>query len=581
MSKGFSRHEMDIPVDGIPLPYSEAFRNKLAPFIFFHEKPGGDGPGPRCFTRGDFLQMSFRAAGVIARMGLKPGDRFLNGFGRNSPVDLAFRLGAAITGVTPVTLNWQADNQERAAFKANLSSSRLMLIDHLIPEALISAVRGHNPAIMTYDTGKIENEPIPEVLPEIEEPGELKEKIIIFTSGTTGDPKGVVLSWGNFETNASALRQMFHKIRKDPMSLFLVNPFHHTNSTALSDWFLREPGAVIHMFPRYTTPYWSILAEVAEKAEGLVIAPCVSRHFDFLEELASRGGLPVSEEKLRKGLSRVSFLMGSSPVGPATVERVIRWTGHPPLVRFGSTETCLQVVGTPAGMDEVNVMKAFRAGWERDPSPGFYIGRPHLPYTDAMVVKSITHGEKGFMEPCGPGEEGYIVASGKNIMKGYLRNPVATSEVLHDGWYLGFGDIGFRLVNPEDGEDDLYWLGRDSSLVIKGGANYSSDQISAELAAFLRERYCLEEGSFDIAVVGLRIESEHDDSCCVMMDVSRISNTLREEIAATFITEAAKVVTKGSRPDHLLFGDIPRNFKGGVSIRELKRKWTEGMKSGK
>lgn len=525
--------------------------------------------------------MSFRAAGVINRLGLKTGDRFLNGFGGNSPVDLAFRMGAAITGVTPVTLNWQADTPERAAFKASLSCSRLMITDPLVPEALIAAVRDLNPSILFYDTLKLEDEPVPCELPKFEGPAPQTEKIVIFTSGTTGDPKGVVLSWDNFETNASALRQMFHHLRRGTMDLVLVNPFHHTNSTALSDWFFREAGAVIHVLPRYTTPYWGILARVAEEAEGLVIAPCVSRHFDFLEELDQRGELPVHADHLRKALSKVSFLMGSSPVGPTTVERVIRWTGHPPLVRFGSTETCLQVLGTPAEMDEISVIKAFRAGWERTPSPGFFVGRPHPPFTDAMVVKSITPGERGFMEPCGQSEEGYFVARGRNIMKGYLKDPGATAGVIREGWYLGFGDIGFRLVNPDDGKDDYYWLGRDSSLVIKGGANYSCDQIAAELNAFLRNRYRLEEGSFDLAVAGLRIESEHDDSCCVMLDVSLLPDNLKKEIANTFLSEASKVVTKGSRPDHLRFGEIPRNFKGAVSIKELKRKWTEGPGSKK
>ncbi len=62
---------------------------------------------------------------------------------------------------------------------------------------------------------------------------------------------------------------MFHHLRRGTMDLVLVNPFHHTNSTALSDWFFREAGAVIHVLPRYTTPYWGILARVAEEAEAL------------------------------------------------------------------------------------------------------------------------------------------------------------------------------------------------------------------------------------------------------------------------------------------------------------------------
>lgn len=519
--------------------------------------------------------MSLKAAGLISRAGLKPGDRFLNGFASNNPVDLVFRMAAAITGTTPVTLNWQADNGERAAYKAFLTRSRLLLTEKLFSPDIMEAVKYRCPDILIFDIKDLDAQPSPEKIENEAMPGKNTEKIIIFTSGTTGDPKGVVLTHGNYDANAATFRQMFSPLRKDPIQLVMVNPLHHANSTAMSDWFLRETHSVIHMLPRYTTPFWSILAEVSENSRGLVIAPGVSRHFDFLEDLSARNALPVEENRLRKALSKVSFLLGSAPVGPTTVDRLRQWTGHLPLVRFGSTETCLQVLGTPADQNEQDVLDAFESGWDRKPSPGYYIGRPHQPHTDAMVVKSVTPGDIGYMQPCEPNEEGYLIASGGNLMREYLGNPQATNEALRNGWYLGFGDICFFLVNPRDGENDYYWLGRDSALLIRGGANYSCDQIAAELVRFIQKRYDLKDGIFDLAVVGLRLESEHEDTCCVTIDDSSLAPEVRKEIEVTFLEEAEKNVSRGSRPQRLHFGPIPRNFKGGIRIKELKKAWIE------
>ena len=557
----------------MPNMLDEKYTTFRTPFIYWYEDPRQWEPG--IITRAEFEKTVLKAAGVLWRLGLKPGDRFVNGFGRNDPADMAFRRAAALTHTTPVTINWQADTPERAAWKASVTKAKLLLRDKTISPDIIKAVQKKCAEICVYDTSRLQLEPTPGdgSFARSQKPSTDDEKIIIFTSGTTGDPKGVVLTRGNYDTNAATFSDFFDTPRPEPIQLVMVNPMHHANSSAMFDWILREPGAVIHLLPKYTTPYWRILAEVVEKASGLVIAPGVSRHFDFLEELAAKGKLPIDEQRLRKALAGVTFLLGSAPVGPTTVERLMKWTGRPPLVRFGSTETCLQVTGTPTAMAREQVMESFRAGWERRPSPGYFIGRPHPPCTEASVVKSVDPSDDDYLEPCAPGEEGRLVARGGNVMREYLGAPGATGEVLRQGWYLGFGDVGFYLENPRDGQMDLYWLGRESALVIKGGANYACDQIAAELERFVVERYCLKQGSFDLAVVGVRLESEHEDTCCVTIDVSGLDNDVAKDIEVTFINEAAGAVSKGAKPQRLRFGPVPRNFKGAVKIGELKKTW--------
>ena len=179
----------------------------------------------------------------------------------------------------------------------------------------------------------------------------------------------------------------------------VVNPMHHTNSTSITDWAMRKPGAVLHLVQRYTTQYWSVLARAGtpvaisdtpsdaqfaaaleqRNASGttVVVAPLVSRHFDFLDSLISTETLPVPPALMHTAMSHTilllgaracrapSFLLlppvtnpalheasrpigacrgaGSAPVGPTTVERMRKYAGKLPTVRFGSTETCLQV----------------------------------------------------------------------------------------------------------------------------------------------------------------------------------------------------------------------------------------------
>ena len=144
------------------------------------------------------------------------------------------------------------------------------------------------------------------------------------------------------------------------LHLVVANPLHHTNSTAITDWALRRKGTVLHLFRSYTTKYWSVLhrlgsgsfgttsegespQEEVRNAKYRVVAPLVSRHIDFLDSLVKEGKLGIEPQNLCRGLSAVDCLLGSAPVGPTTCARLRKYTLRLPVVRFGSTETCLQV----------------------------------------------------------------------------------------------------------------------------------------------------------------------------------------------------------------------------------------------
>jgi hypothetical protein len=81
-------------------------------------------------------------------------------------------------------------------------------------------------------------------------------------------------------------------------------------------------------------------------------------------------------------------------VGPTTTKRLLKYADSLPTVRFGSTETTLQVSGIPLSLSADATMAAFQAGWAHTyndtPCQGFYIGRQHTGHTEVEVVRSIS-----------------------------------------------------------------------------------------------------------------------------------------------------------------------------------------------
>jgi long-subunit acyl-CoA synthetase (AMP-forming) len=92
----------------------------------------------------------------------------------------------------------------------------------------------------------------PTILPTTASVAMEQPRIVIFTSGTTGMPKGVRLPHRSYVCNRRSFEQ-FLGFEADPrrtLVLLVCNPMHHTNSTATSDWSLRRPGAQLHLFAR-------------------------------------------------------------------------------------------------------------------------------------------------------------------------------------------------------------------------------------------------------------------------------------------------------------------------------------------
>ena len=251
---------------------------------------------------------------------------------------------------------------------------------------------------------------------------------VIFSSGSEGDPKGVVLSHFNIDSNIEAIAQVFHIYPTDRI-LDVLPLFHSFGYLLLWLGTCRGMGLVCHVKPLET----GAVGELVERYGATVLFATPT----FLH-LYARRCAPAQFGSLRLVIAGAEKL-------PEAISRAFEDTfGIRPLEGYGMTE-CSPVVAVNA--------PDFRA-------PGFFqpglrrgtVGHP-LPGVSVRIVEpeSIAGQEQlenlEQIEPLPANTEGMILVKGPNVMKGYLDRDDLTRKALCDGWYVT-GDLG--LVD-EDG----------------------------------------------------------------------------------------------------------------------------------
>jgi long-chain acyl-CoA synthetase len=260
----------------------------------------------------------------------------------------------------------------------------------------------------------------------------------LYTSGTTGRPKGAMLTHRNLLSNIQSFREILHITETDVF--FCVLPmFHAFAATVL---FL-EPislGATIVLEPRFAPD--AVVKTIAEQRVTIF------------------GGVPTTYAVLA-GLPRAALdfsawrlcVSGGAPLPPSVLEAFEAKYGVPIYEGYGPTE-CSPVltVNPPLGVRKVG-------------SVG-----PAIPQVELRIVDDADR-------PVGLGEVGEIVARGPNVMKGYLNRPKETAEALRGGWYHT-GDLG-RV----DADGYYYIVDRKTDLILVGGLNVYPREVELALAS--------------------------------------------------------------------------------------------------
>lgn len=308
----------------------------------------------------------------------------------------------------------------------------------------------------------------PGALPAI---GEARRAMIVYTSGTTGKPKGAVTTHAGLGAQVTALVQAWGWTADD--RILLVLPLHHVHGIVNVLTCALWSGAVCEILPRFDAgETWRVIE--SGRLTLFMAVPTVYGRLIAAYDQADDAG----RERMSAGCRRMRLMVSGSAALPVqTLERWRQISGHVLLERYGMTEI---------GMALSNPLHGERR-------PGF-VGVP-LPGVRARLVDE----EGGEVEPGTPGE---IEIAGPAVFLEYWRRPEATAEAFRDGWFRT-GDVAV----VEDGYYRI--LGRRSVDIIKTGGYKVS---ALEIEEVLRTHPLIGE----CAVVGVEDERWGERVCAAV-----------------------------------------------------------------
>ncbi len=404
------------------------------------ERPALAGPDRRRWSAGELEDRTARAARRLLATGAVPGDRVvLRG---PSSLDLVVaHLGVLRAGLVSVPLNPSVPASEAARLLALARPRVAMVVAGAgdLGEALGDAAvlpladeGGRAPDRSVGAAGAAADRPLDAARPE-------DPALLLFTSGTTGEPKGVVLSHANLLAGAAAVVDAWAWTPEDRLVLAL--PLFHLHGLGLGVHGTLLAGAsatIRHGFD----PDDLATTIPTERATLFFGVPTMYRRL-------ARAGRAAVLAPLRLAVS------GSAPLPSDLFEAVEAASGHRLLERYGLTETVM-VASNP-------LVGERRSGTVGRPLPGVQVRL--APGSDEILVR------------------------GPSVFRGYLDRPDATAEAFVDGWFRT-GDLG-----AFDPDGYLRIVGRAKELIISGGSNVHPREVEDALRAH--------PGVVDVAVIGV------------------------------------------------------------------------------
>jgi long-chain acyl-CoA synthetase len=466
-------------------------------------------------TYRELRDSSHRAALLLLSRGVNPGDRVLL-IGENSPDWVLAYFAIVCAGAIAVPLDHLISTDELAPICA-IAEPTAALRSSAVAERIEDGIAATVPGIIEIEFAELSR---PFILKKAvtppPEPDRKDLASIVFTSGTTGAPKGVMLTHGNFSAEIQMLGRVF-SLSGDDLVLSLL-PLHHTFEFTCGMLLPLASGATIaHPLGVDAKNLSRTLADLRPTALIGVPALWEAIHRRTLDEIESRGPffhaafnqLRELNQRLIRGsrinLGSIIFRQAHSALGgrlklavsggaalPRRVADFFNDIGMPLLEGYGLTEA----------------------------APVVSVAHPGETWIAGSVGKPLSKLEAKL---AGDGNVGELLVRGPNVMEGYYRNQAATDEVLKDGW-LHTGDLG-RL----DTEGRLYIVGRAKDVIVDaGGNNIYIDEVE--------EIYGHNSDIKEIAVVGMKLGGGEQPAALVVPAYGRGTSrrTLEDRLRAHF-----------------------------------------------
>jgi len=395
------------------------------------------------------------------------------------------------------------------------SGARILIYDSRFISQ-VNEIKGSMP-----DLEAVSFDDIPQRLSESHDDNSEKTAVLLYTSGTTGFPKGVMLTHGNLISNAGACMKVMHLSGRDRILLFL--PLFHSFSFTVCVILPIYAGANIVLL-RSVKPFSGVIKSIfRDRITFFVAIPAVYN-------ILSKKRIPLFLKYILKLLINIKVCVSGAAALPEDTLKAFEDRFKLPLIEgYGLTEAAPVVsVNPPDGI--------------RKPSS---VGPP-LPGIDVKVI-----GEDGESLPAG--NIGELLVRGPNVMKGYFNNSEETETVLRDGW-LYTGDMA---KIDEDGY--IYIVDRKKDLIVASGMNI----YPGEIENVIIKHPSVEES----AMVGIPCRNgeevpvlfikERNDA---MLDEKEIRGYMEGKIAPF------------KKPRRIIFvDDFPRTATGKIKKADLKK----------
>lgn len=337
--------------------------------------------------------------------------------------------------------------------------------------------------------------------------------VILYTSGTTGKPKGAMITHSNLTHNARDLVQA---------------------------WGIKEADVILHMLPVFHVHGLFFAFHTALLASATILLRSKFDIDDFFQQLPYCTvfmGVPtyymrlLQDPRLNKENCKFMrlFISGSAPLLTTTFNEFQIKTKHSILERYGMTET---------GINTSNPLNGLRK-----------VGTVGLPLPNVRVRIVNDHNKQLAAK-----QTGNIEIKGTNLFKGYWKNPDKTRQDFTDDGYFKTGDLGFF-----DEEGYLTIVGRSKDMIITGGLNVYPKEIELTLDSI--------DGILESAVIGI----PHPDFGEAVIAVIVSNHNLEE---AAIIAHLKKHHAAYKCPKKILIIDqLPKNTMGKVQKNILREKF--------